>query len=199
MTDYCTLAQVREELVKQGSGAADDAAITARIPRACGWLDRECRYDFQGASHRRAFDDEAIAGEIRRGQQVQMSADGVLTVTVSKGFCQSVTSAEWSSDLRTWQALSLSQLDIDGYVLSFLGANVPSTSRLFARLSYRGGFSVLPDEITQAATMLSAWLFTRREAPSGTIIYPDGGNVVVQGDLPNSFSRMVYAYRRVRP
>lgn len=197
MADYCTLAQVREELAKQGTSAADDAAITARIPRACAWLDRECRYT--PAPGRRAFDDEAVVDEIRRGEHVLVASDGVLSVTVSKAMCQSVSAASFSTDLRTWTALSLAAVDFDRYTLSFLDADVPRAKRLFVKLSYRGGYAVLPDEIVGAASMLAAWLYLRREAPSGTIIYPDAGNVVVQGDLPNSVARMLAAHRRVRP
>jgi len=194
--DYCTLAQVREELAKQGTSAADDAAITARIPRACGWLDRECRYT--PAPGKRAFDDEAVVGEIRRGEHVQTTADGALVVTVSKAHCQSVSAASWSTDLRTWTTLPLTQCDIDRYTLTFLDADTPR-GRLYVKLSYQGGYAVLPDEIVGAASMLAAWLYLRREAPSGTIIYPDAGNVVVQGDLPNSVARMLAPHRRVRP
>lgn len=197
MAEYCTLSQVREELAKQGASATDDAAIAARIPRACAWLDRECGYT--PAPGQRAFDEEAIVGEVRRGEHVLTMPDGALSVTVGKAFCQSVSAASYSSDLRTWTLLDLDALDIDRYTLTFLGAPMLRGSRRFVRLSYHGGYTVLPDEIVGAACMLSAWLYLRREAPSGTILYPDAGNVVVQGDLPSSVARLLAGHRRVRP
>ena len=84
MGDYCTLAQVREELVKQGTGSVDDAAITARIPRVTALINAKCRH---------SFDQETIVAEQRRGVEVIVDHDGDLQITVSKGYCQSVSAA----------------------------------------------------------------------------------------------------------
>lgn len=195
--DYCTLEEVRTELVKQGATAVDDNAIVERIPRACAVLDRTCRHILTG--NRRAFSDEAVSGEIRRGAQVVSGDDGALTVTVAKGYCQSVTSAEYSTDLKTWRALSLDQLDIDGYTLTFLDVSAPRNGRLFVRLSYQGGYAVLPDDLVHCAVRLTAFLYHKREAPFEVTAFPDVGQIVVPSAMPSDIVQNLQPYKRVRP
>jgi hypothetical protein len=195
--DYCTLEEARTELVKQGASAIDDNAIAERIPRACARVDRVCRHMLPGG--RRAFDDEAITGEIRRAPQVVSADDGALVVTTSKGYCQFVTSAEYSTDLKTWTALPLDQLDIAGYVLTFLNVNAPRTGRLFTRLSYQGGYAVLPDDIILSAARMTAFMYHKREAPFEVTAFPDVGQIVVPSATPSDIVQALSPYERVRP
>jgi hypothetical protein len=193
---YCTVEEVRTELAKLGASSVDDNAIVERIPRACALLDRACKHVLAG---RLAFTDEAIAGEIRRAPQVVSEADGALVVTVAKGYCQAVTSAEYSTDLKTWTALQLSQMDINGYVVAFLGANAPRNGRLFARLSYQGGYAVLPDDLVHSAARITAFLYHKREAPFEVTAFPDVGQIVVPSAMPSDIVQALSPYKRVRP
>lgn len=195
--DYCTLEEVRTELVKQGATAVDDNAIVERIPRACAVLDRTCRHILSGG--RRAFSDESVTSEIRRGSQMASADDGALVVTVAKGYCQSVTSAEYSTDLKVWHALPLDQLDIDQYTLTFLDVDAPRNVRLFARLSYQGGYAVLPDDLVYCAVRIAAFMYHEREAPFGVIAFPEAGQVVVNGVAQGNVLKDLKPYMRVTP
>ena len=195
--DYCTLEEVRTELVKQGASAVDDNAIVERIPRACAELDRLCKYPPRAGW--RAFDDQLVTDEIRRGAQVKSADDGALLVTVAKGYCQSVSGAACSSDLKTWHTLPLDQLDISNYDLTFLNVFAPRSGRLFAKLSYRGGFAVLPDDLIQCAVRITAFLYHKREAPFEVTAFPDVGQIVVPSAVPSDVIQALSAFKRVTP
>lgn len=194
---YCTVEEVRTELAKQSTSSVDDNAITERIPRACAILDRACKHVLPG--NQLAFADEAIAGEVRRGQQVISERDGALSVTVAKGYCQDVTSAEYSTDLKTWSALPLDQMDINGYVVTFLSVNAPRNGRLFVRLSYQGGYAVLPDDLVHCAARLTAFLYHKRESPFEVTAFPDVGQIVVPSAMPSDIVQDLKPYIRIRP
>jgi hypothetical protein len=194
MADYCTLEEVRAELVKQGTAQVDDNAIGERIPRVTGLINGHLGH---------SFDDETIANEMRRGEQVILGADGVLQISVSKGHCRSVTSASVSNDARNWHVLDLSALLIDGYVLHFVDVSSPiSRGRLFARLGYVGG-CVANDPrmsvLNYAACRWTAFLYHKREAPFEVIAYPDLGQVNVPSGVPSDIRQALDPLVRVRP
>ena len=195
MGDYCTLAQVREELVKQGTGSVDDAAITARIPRVTALINAKCRH---------SFDQETIVAEQRRGVEVIVDHDGDLQITVSKGYCQSVSAATVSGDLMAWQALDVAKCDIDGYVLTFINQpiSLARNGKRFARISYVGGYATGAHELdllAQAACRWTAFAYMKRQAPFEVIAYPDMGQVSVPSVAPGDVMEMLETFIRRRP
>lgn len=199
MADYCTLEEVYAELIKQGNGAADKDAIMERLPRASRLVDELCGYHFDGP--RRAFDYEVVTNEIRRGEHVQINHDGDLLVSVAKGYCQSLSAAAYSTDRKTWITLDTSAVDIDRYVLTFIDPAVAAArgTRLFVRLSYTGGYSVLPESLVHAATRYCAFLYHKREAPFEVTAFPDVGQISIPSSVPGDVAQMLTPFKRVRP
>lgn len=195
MPDYCTLAEVRDELVKQGSSAMDDSAIVARIPRATAWVNAFCRH---------SFDQETVVDERRRGDQVMLTHDGMLTVSVGKGYCQSVSAAATSADLAAWEAVDVSALDIDRYVVTF--ARPPALARrdrpLFARINYVGGYPAAAPEmalVKQAACRLAAFMYMKRQAPFEVTAFPDVGQISIPSAMPSDVAQVLAPLVRWRP
>lgn len=200
MADYCTLAEVREELIKQGNSALDDAAISARIPRATAAINAHCRH---------SFDEEAIADERRRGGQVLLTREGNLRLTVAKGFCQSVSEAAISADLLTWYPLNCAQIDIDRYSVTFVSAGgspvgIPVTRgrSLFAQVSYIGGYPADAPEaalIKQCACRWTAFMYMKRQSPFDVTVFPDVGQVSVPSAVPSDVIEMLEPFVRRTP
>lgn len=193
---YCDLAQVRTELVRaNGSTTVDDAAITERLPRAAAVLDEFCQH---------SFDDETVTDEVRsKGGQVLLDRDGVLEITVSKANIQTLTAAAVTLDMVTWYPLDLSRCVTDTYLARFYGYNGPASRsrRMIAKISYQGGYAVVPDLINYAATRITAFLFFVRTAPFEVTAYPSVGQVTIPAKIPPDVGAALAhsQFMRVRP
>jgi len=190
--DYCTLEEVREELVKRGITQTDDDAITERLPRVKALIDTHCGH---------SFDAEAISDEIRSGEQVVIGRDGFARITVAKAKCRSVSAVALSDDLQTWHTLNVARSVItDDYVIMI--ANTAAVSRggaLFARVSYAGGYEPLPEDLRHVACRWSAFLYHQRSAPFEVQAFQDLGQLSVPTSVPADIKRALAHYRRVRP
>lgn len=190
--DYCTLEEVREELVKRGITQTDDDAITERLPRVKALIDTHCGH---------SFDAEVISDEIRSGEQVVIGRDGFARITVAKAKCRSVSAVALSDDLQTWHTLNVARSVItDDYVIMI--ANTAAVSRggaLFARVSYAGGYEPLPEDLRHVACRWSAFLYHQRSAPFEVQSFPDLGQMSVPTSVPADIKRALAHYRRVRP
>lgn len=193
---YCDLAQVRTELVRAGgSTTVDDSAITERLPRAAAVLDEFCQH---------SFDDETVTDELRsKSGQAQFDREGVLEMTASKANVQTLTAASYTLDMQTWHQLDLSRCVIDAYVLRFYGVTGPASRsrRIIAKLSYQGGYAVVPDLINYAAARIAAFLFFVRTAPFEVTAYPSVGQVSIPAKIPPDVGAALAhsQFMRVRP
>lgn len=194
--DYCTLGEVRTELVKQGTSVIDDNAIVERIPRATALIDQHCKYLLPNGM--RAFDDEYVTDELRFGEAVLVNSQNDLCMTVAKGACQSVQSLQYSLDMVNWQPVSGVPLT-DGYSVTVIGSGLPRFGRLFIKISYRGGYSRLPDALVYAAARWTAFLYHKREAPFETIAFPDIGQVSIPSNVPSDILDSLTNFIRRRP
>lgn len=197
MADYCTLVDVREEIVKLGVTAADDTAISNRIPRATAAINAHCRH---------SFDEATIVNETRRGNQVILTRGGDLQITVSKGFCQSVSALSVSHDLNTWFAIPVTYIDIDRYTITIpQGADngaLYRRSRLYAKVSYVGGYHVGAGELDllkQVACRWTAFMYMRREAPFDRIVYANTGQMTIPSPMPADCVEDLEPFVRRRP
>ncbi len=190
--DYCTLEEVREELVKRGVTQADDEAIMERLPRVKALIDAHCGH---------SFDAETISDEIRSGEQVVIARDGFARISVSKARCRVVTAVAVSDDLQTWHALNVARSVVaDNYVIMI--ANTAPVSRggaLFARVSYVGGYEPLPEDLRHVACRWSAFLYHQRSAPFEVQAFQDLGQLSVPTSVPADIKRALASYKRVRP
>ena len=194
--DYCTLGEVRTELVKQGTSVIDDNAIVERIPRATALIDQHCKYLLPNGM--RAFDDEVVTDELRYGEAVLVNSANDLCLTVSKGACQSVQSVQYSLDMQAWKPVPGVSI-VDGYSITVVGAMLPRFGRLFVKVSYRGGYQRLPDAIVYAAARWTAFLYHKREAPFETIMFPDTGQVSIPSNVPSDITDSLQMFIRRRP
>ena len=197
MADYCTLAQVRTELVKQGSAAIDDAAITERIPRVTQLVNNYCQH---------SFDNEVITNEMRTGEQAMMSPDNELIVSVKKGNCQGVTACSVSQDFVSWSSLVPSMSYVDqtgpiGYIVHFVNPSCGLVRgvRIYARISYAGGFAVLPDDLVGIACRWTAFLYMKRQAPFEITAFPQIGEISIPSAIPSDIIQNLNPYVRRRP
>ena len=195
--DFCTLQDVRVELLKAGSSGVDDNAMGARVARVTALINSHCNH---------WLDDRTIVNEVRRGEQVAVSAFGDLVVSASTGNIRTMTGVSWSRDLLTWTALDLTKigLDVDGYVVTCLDSNLVSRSpgggrgrAPFVRLSYVGGYNPVPLDLVQAAARWVAWLFIGREAEFHAT--GAGARAPVAGAVPADVVDALNVYLRRRP
>lgn len=191
--DFCTLAEVREELIKAGTTTADDTAISNRIPRVTTLINDYCGH---------WLDDRTVTNETRRGDQVLISPYGDLQVTTQGGQIRTLTAASYSTDFKTWITLDVASADVDFYVANFvnppinsLGADITSLrrSRLYARLSYVGGYNPTPADVNYAATRWVSHLYLQRE------ITPGDGRGGGTPALPHDVTEALLPFMRRRP
>jgi len=191
---YCTLEDVQREIKNQSASAADIAAINDRIPRASALIDGHCGHSFY---------NEAVSNEFRRGDQVRIDQNGNLRVTVRKGFVQSVSLASISDDMRLWRVLPLDAVDIDRYVLTFVGSGFSylRNTPLWIRISYQGGYpdGQLPKEIENAAVRWTSYLFHKRDAPFDITAFPSVGQVSIPSAMPPDIVQVLQKFVRVIP
>lgn len=191
MAVYCTLDECKREALV--SNASEDAAFSERIPVAKAQIDEFCGH---------SFDAEVITDERRFGAQVVVAADGVIEVTTSKAVCRSVSAASVSVDGITFNALDVERCAIDGYVLRFMGQGALTNrgGRMYARLSYAGGYTDLPAHLRQAAATLVAYWMNRRKAPGGEMTaYPQIGQVSIPTKFPPHVAELLAPLIRRRP
>jgi len=202
MADYCTLAQARVELAKVGVATIDDAAISERILRVTALINNYCGH---------SFNDETILSELRSGDAVLLTPDGELIVSVRKGNCRSVQACSVSSDFVSWDGLDTTAMYIDqsgpvAYVAHFVQPNVGALggrgargNRVYARISYVGGFSPIPDDLVGIASRWTAFLFMKRQAPFEITAFPNVGQVSIPSAIPGDIVQNLIPYKRVRP
>ncbi len=197
MGDYCTLAMVRTELAKAGTAKIDDAAISERIPRVTGLINTWCEH---------SFDDETVTNELRSGDQVLLSPDNELIVSARKGNVRSVTSLTVSMDFRQWTALDLTRTYIEqtgplAYIIHVVqpDAGLVRGARLYARVSYAGGFAPIPDTLAGVASRWTAFLYMKRQAPFEITAFPDVGQVAIPSAVPSDIVQALRPWVRVRP
>lgn len=191
---YCTQDEVLREIKNQGMSAADLQAIAERIPRACALVDGYCG---------QSFGDEAVQNEVRRGDQVRIDDGGNLRVTSKKANVQSIAIASISNDMRNWTLLPLDAVDIDRYVITFVGANLPfgRSAHLWLRMSYQGGYAAgtLPLAIVNAAVRWTSFLYHKRDAPFDITSFPSVGQVVIPSAIPPDIVQVLQPFVRVTP
>lgn len=197
MADYCTLDQVREELIKQGSAVMDDVAINARIPRVTQLINDYCGH---------SFDSETVSNEIRTGEQVLLSPDAEMILSVKKGHIQSVSSASVSQDFKTWFPLDTSVMYLPpigpiAYVAHFVQPDIPLVrgKRFYARISYVGGFARVPESLVGIACRWTAFLYMKRQAPFEVTAFPEIGQVSIPSAIPSDVVEALTPFVRCRP
>ena len=189
------MADVREALDKDPNASAyavDDGVINDLIPRASDEIDVICQH---------SFNNEVLTNQTRRGEQVVLAGDGVLEITAPKAIVNSISAASITADMKTWAALNVTLCDIDKYILRFYNVTAPigRGSRMIARISYDGGYSVIPDRIIQATARLTAFMFMKRRAPFETTAFPQVGQVVIPSQLPPDVLELLQRDMRTRP
>lgn len=198
--NYCTVAQVREELAKDAAVSAtfgvDDPAIAERIPRACELIDQFC-------GHSLAY--ELVVREVRRREQVAITPDGALRFTVSHARVESISALEFSTNFAVWSTVKTDAVDIvptnnAAYTVDVYNVALPATRgvRMFVRVSYQAGWPATPYDIEHAASRLTAFLFMKRSAPFEAIAAQNGA-VFLPTSMPKDIADALKPYRRVTP
>lgn len=186
MADYTTLAAVKRAL---GSAEnADDVLLAELITQASRTIDRYC-----GGSDN-YFIRETLSNVIVRGY---ISADGILWCWPPKPIVESVSYLAYRySAHENWRELDPAKAEVFKASVSWHG--VDGHGRTQVNLSFTGGFSSLPDDLINAATLLSVRFY--KEIKSGltdSIGVAELGMLQYTKALPERVQVMLKPYKRI--
>lgn len=191
MTDYTSLSAVK--LALGGIETTDDALLAALITQASRAIDRFCAGVVGSDNYfaRETLTDEPLPGVV--------SADGKLYCWPRKPVVESVNALAYRFNPReTWVSLAAEYAEMDGYTVSIWG--VPSRGRGMARvkISFTGGFDPLPDDLVNAAVLLTVRFY--KEIKSGltdSIGVAELGTLQYTKALPARVVEMLRPYKRM--
>jgi len=188
MADYTTLASVKRAL---GSGEnADDALLTELIAQASRAIDRICA----GVNHDNYFVRETLSDLVIQGR---IASDGVLLCWPPKPIVESVSALAYRSSAReNWITVDVTNVEINGYSVSFRGIN--GNGKVQVKISFTGGFNPLPDDLVNAATLLTVRLYKEvKTGLSDSIGVAELGMLQYTKALPERLVAMLKPYRRI--
>ncbi len=185
MTDYTTLAAVKRALGSAES--ADDTLLAELITQASRAIDRYCG----GADN--YFVRETLSNVILQGY----ISDGVLRCFPPKPVIESVSYLAYRfSAHENWNELDPVKVEIFNVSVSWNG--VYGRGKVQVKLSFIGGFMVLPDDLINAATLLSVRFY--KEIKSGltdSIGVAELGMLQYTKAFPERVMAMLKPYKRV--
>lgn len=189
MTDYTSLTSVK--LALGSNQTTDDTLLSALITQASRTIDRYC-VGVVGCDNyfaRETLTDVLMAGVVSR--------DGMLLCYPRKAVVESVSALAYrSSSQETWQEIDPARVEIGGYRVSAAGVDAVGMVRV--KISFIGGFSLLPDDLVNAATLLAVRFY--REVKSGlgdSIGVAELGTLTYTKALPVRVIEMLKPYKRV--
>ncbi len=189
MTDYATLSAVKAAL--GSSETTDDSLLAALITQASRAIDRHCAgfVDSDNYFVRITVTDEVLPALV--------SADGVLFCWPRKPKVESVSALAYRFDPReAWQSVAAAYAVVDGYTVS---AGVSERrGKAQVKISYTGGFNPLPDDLVNAAVLLSVRFY--KEIKSGltdSIGVAELGTLQYTKALPARVVEMLRPYKRM--
>ncbi len=182
--DYTTLASVKRALGSNEN--ADDVLLAELITQASRTIDRCC------AGPDNYFARETLTDVIVNGF---VSARGVLLCHLPKPVVAEVELFAYRDDME-WKPVDGLRIVISGYSIS---ARVPlGPGRVQVKVSFTGGFDPLPDDLVNAATLLSVRFY--REIKSGlgdAIGVAELGTLTYTKAFPVRLVEMLKPYRRL--
>lgn len=190
MTDYASLSTVKAAL--GSSETTDDNLLAVLITQASRAIDRYCAGVVGSDNYfaRETLMDEPLPGVV--------SADGKLYCWPRKPIVESVNALAYRFDPREpWISLAAEYAEIDGYTVSIWG--VPGgrgTARV--KISFIGGFSPLPDDLVNAAVLLTVRFY--KEIKSGltdSIGVAELGTLQYTKAMPVRVVEMLRHYKRM--
>ena len=186
--DYCTVQNVKDYL--NIIGAESDALIAAIITRVSSFIDEYCNCPI-GFGHEVAT--EKVPGFV--------DSVGNLKCWASKPKVNSVSamSVEYSVYVGP-MAVTLAYIRITGYevrVMDGTWKNLRDTD-LLVNITYDGGFTLLPDKLVHAATVMSARAFKAKDAGQSDVVGSDAtGTLVYAKMMPREVKRILDGMSRV--
>lgn len=183
---YCQVADVRGQL--GDDGAVLDTTIVERainatsraIDRYTGrrfWQDSAPVARLYAAECRRSLevgDISAMAGLV---VEVDPGGDGVWTGLTAGDYHLEPLNADADGGAYAWRRVVVDD-----------GDPLPVSSRPLVRVTARWGWSLVPDEVNQAAVLKATGLFKRKDAPFGIAGFSDFGAVRISRQDPDVIS-----------
>ncbi|KPL82654.1 hypothetical protein SE15_11185 [Thermanaerothrix daxensis] len=184
--DYTTIAAVKRAL---GSGEnADDVLLTELITQASRAIDRYCG---GGDNY---FVRETLSDVLLQGL---ISSDGVLWCWPPKPVIENVSYLAYRISAREdWRELNPAHAEV--FKNSVLYHGVDGKGKVWVKIAFTGGFSPLPDDLVNAATLLSVRFY--KEIKSGltdSIGVAELGMLQYTKALPERVQLMLKPYKRV--
>lgn len=188
MADYTTLTAVKRALGSNEN--ADDELLAELITQASRTIDRYCA----GVGSDDYFTKATTIDALLPGF---VSSEGWLRCYPRKAIVESVSALAYRARPQgNWQDLNLADVEIDGYEVSLPVGLGRITVRV--KISFTGGFDPLPDDLVNAATLLSVRFY--REVKSGlgdSIGIAELGTLTYTKAMPARVIEMLKPYRRV--
>jgi len=190
MADYTTLAVVKRTLGSAES--ADDVLLAELITQASRAIDRFCA----GVNSDNYFAREMLSDVITRGR---ITSDGVLFCWPPKPVIESVSALAYRFSAReNWIALDVAGVVINGYSVSGWGVN--GSGNVQVKISFTGGFNPLPDDLVNAATLLTVRFYKEvKTGLSDSIGIAELGMLQYTKAFPERLAAMLKPYRRIVP
>ncbi|MEJ5201557.1 MAG: phage head-tail connector protein [Anaerolineales bacterium] len=190
MTDYTDLSSVK--LALGSAQTTDDALLASLITQASRAIDRYCAGHLNSDDYfvRAAVTDAVLTGIVAH--------DGWLYCWPRKPIVESVTALAYRDfGDKTWQDVDIAKwVTVEGYTVKTGGFLTPR--RVQVKISFTGGFNPLPDDLVNAATLLSVRFY--REVKSGlgdSIGVAELGTLTYTKALPARVIEMLKPYKRV--
>lgn len=185
---YCTLAELKARLTIETGDTADDATLEAVIEAASREIDGLCSRHFYSATETHYYEAE---------QWDEIEVDDLVSVTTLKTDEDQDRAYE-----TTWGAtdFELGPGDSAPYTRIYAtptGAYAfPVGQRKAVQVVGTFGWPSVPDAVNEAALLVAARLFKRKDAPLGIQVgKPEFGNLSIPANDPD-VTRLLAPYRR---
>lgn len=179
--DYTTLAVVKSAITKDSTDGRD-ALISSAITAASRWIDRRCgRYFYADASaSTRTFRTTGRTARVDLDQVVLID-----DVSVAAGVAVSVGTTGSYTVATGWELGPYEAAPWGRPFTEIRGASGWLSAYNLIQVTAKWGWPAVPDEIAQAAQLLAARLYRRKDSPQGVIGSADWGAMRVSRADPD--------------
>jgi hypothetical protein len=196
--DYCTAYEVFALGNDAGNSIdpVNQAGVMEEqiIPAVSRAIDRYCGLFFSA---------ETYTNYVLRGV---VDKDGVLTAYPPVPTMTDPTAEYRAGNSASWLSISGATVDVEekphGCVVRWLGFDLSLIrfSRIQVRASFTGGYAdinALPDDLRLACQGICWYEFKRREAVQDRTAIPELGMVIIPGQWPSNYRKMLDHFRKV--
>lgn len=197
---YATLADLKQYGQIPVTATADDSTLQYALDRAQMEIDGYCGTGFDRQSY--VYTDTLNSW---------VNTLGDLSFIVSERPIYQITSVKYRDLLasKTWNVLQYSSDDVltpalgtppsagawRGRILSTL-IGPRASGQIIVKVSYTGGYAVIPDALIAIQLRLAWWIYKLREAPMGQVATMELGTMEIPLQMPKDIKADLNIWRR---